>query len=293
MTLIWFKFSSPVKYEDYWLDSPLTIDPSLESKEALLSDRIVEPSSEEKLAPVCVLVHGFSASSAEFNSFKKIAKEMNPSILFSTVVMGGHGRDYQSFKDATYSDWATPIINEVTTLKSKGYQNISILGVSGGGATTLHAVLMDQIIDINQLILLDPYIVPKNKLIFWVPVLRLFIKNTTSGATRDIEYKRKYYNRPASALNELRLLVINVQDQLKSQSNKNLPDIHVFTANGDPSSDTLGADFIKRYIPETSIHRYNSDRHVIIDPDTKLDWTNNDQELMMTVIRQIIQVIQN
>lgn len=283
-----FKYSRPVIFEDHWMDSPLTIDQALMSGNALLSSRIPEPTMIQIEQPVCLLVHGFSASSAEFDNFKELLDKQGTNLLISTVVMGGHGQNYAVFKDATYKDWIQPIIDEVSKLKRIGYKNISIFAVSGGGAATLHAVLSEKITGIRQLILLDPYIVPKNKLIFWVPVLRIFIKNTTSAASRDVEYMNKYVNRPASALDELRQLVLQVQHDLKTNQLDEVPSISVFTASGDPSSDTIGADYIKRYIPSTSVIRYESDQHVIIDSKTKINWTDDDQKLMLDVVTQIL-----
>lgn len=283
-----FKYSRPVIFEDHWMDSPLTIDQALTSGNALLSSRIPEPTMIQIEQPVCLLVHGFSASSAEFDNFKELLDKQGTNLLISTVVMGGHGQNYAVFKDATYKDWIQPIIDEVSKLKRIGYKNISIFAVSGGGAATLHAVLSEKITGIRQLILLDPYIVPKNKLIFWVPVLRTFIKNTTSAASRDVEYMNKYVNRPASALDELRQLVLQVQHDLKTNQLDEVPSISVFTASGDPSSDTIGADYIKRYIPSTSVIRYESDQHVIIDSKTKINWTDDDQKLMLDVVTQIL-----
>ena len=101
----------------------------------------------------------------------------------------------------------------------------------------------------------------------------------------------KYVNRPASALDELRLLVLQVQDDLKSNQLDSLPKISVFTANGDPSSDTAGADFIKEYISNASVFRYQSNQHVIIDPQTKINWSDDDQALMLEVVDQIIQLL--
>ena len=107
MAMLRAHFSQPISYEDTWMDSPLTQDPALTDPAALLSSRIPSPTEYQKTQPVCILVHGFSASSFEFDAFKAFAQSSN--ILFSTVVMGGHGRDVHAFKQATYSDWMAPI----------------------------------------------------------------------------------------------------------------------------------------------------------------------------------------
>ena len=52
------------------MDSSLTQDSALSSSDALLSDRLSMPTDLQKDMPVCVLVHGFSASSFELNAFE-------------------------------------------------------------------------------------------------------------------------------------------------------------------------------------------------------------------------------
>ena len=100
----------PVTHESTWLDSPLTSDDALNNPDALVSRRIKQPSLNQQQSPVCVLVHGFSASSYEFESLKASLLAHDPDLLFSAVVMGGHGRDYESFKSASYQDWLKPIV---------------------------------------------------------------------------------------------------------------------------------------------------------------------------------------
>jgi carboxylesterase len=152
------------------MDSPTTMDSALNDSGALVSLRTPEPTDAQKRQPVCVLVHGFSASSFEWQEFLSYAKnQVNERVLFSSVVLGGHGRDYNAFKDASYQDWIAPIIDEVTRLQRVGYTNISLFGISAGATGLLHSVLTDQIDGhaIRQLILMDPYIIPQDKSIFW------------------------------------------------------------------------------------------------------------------------------
>ena len=148
------------------MDSSLTKDSALTDPSALLSQRIQSPTDAQKNQPVCVLVHGFSASSYEFEAYKAHANSIDSSILYSTVVLGGHGRDYQAFKDARYEDWLAPIVTELEALTALGYRNITVFAVSAGAAGTLHLALNQQLPTVKQLILMDPYIIPVNPIIF-------------------------------------------------------------------------------------------------------------------------------
>jgi len=98
----WLHYADTVQFGDDWLDSPLTHDSALTDANALLSTRIGSPTTDQLSQPVCVLVHGFSASSFEFEAFVDTVSTQRPDVLFSQVVMGGHGRDYEAFKQATY-----------------------------------------------------------------------------------------------------------------------------------------------------------------------------------------------
>ena len=115
-----FFLGAPVLFESHWMDSPTTIDPALTDPKTLISSRLSTPTEAQKTAPVCVLVHGFSASSFEWQEFLSHANQWDDTVLFSTIVMGGHGRNFDSFKSASYQDWFAPITEEVQRLQSLG-----------------------------------------------------------------------------------------------------------------------------------------------------------------------------
>jgi carboxylesterase len=285
-------YSRPVVYNDDWLDSPLTQDRALTNPNALLSQRVAQPTMAQQQAPVCVLVHGFTASSFEFDHFLDVANNEGSTVQFSTVVMGGHGRDYQAFKQASYQDWVAPILAEVQALKQLGYTNIAILGVSTGATASLHLLLnQPSVFEGVHLVMVDPYIVPKNKMLFWTHILGLVALNTRSGAQHDVEYKHWYTNRPASALNQLRLLVLKVQQQLgQGLSSAIIPNMHVFTSDNDPTADTQGVALIQQAFGNDNVRvrRYISSHHVIIEPQSKDDWSKEDEVLSQAVILEIL-----
>lgn len=282
-----FYLSDPVAYEDDWMDAPFTRDAALDDPMSLVSNQTIP--TAELSTPVCILVHGFSASSFEFKTFKEMVDV--PDIRFSTVVMGGHGRNYDAFKVASYQDWVAPVIQEVRTLQEKGHTNISIFAVSAGASAVLHAVLNANITGINQLILMDPYIKPGQKIIHWVHLLGIIIKNNREKNANDLAAKHWYMNRPSSALVQLRALVHQVQGDLSTidMSHHVLPAIDIFTAEFDPVAHTKGADRIQAAIPHAMIHRYSSHRHVLINKDTAENWSENDQHQLEAIVSTISQ----
>ena len=275
------------------MDSSLTIDSALIDPAALLSQRIQSPTDAQKNQPVCVLVHGFSASSYEFNAYKVHANSINSSLLYSTIVLGGHGRNYQAFKDARYEDWLLPIVTELEALTALGYRNISIFAVSAGATGTLHLALTQQLPPVKQLILMDPYIIPVNPIIYLLPVLKLFISNSVSGAISDTELKNWYINRPSKALNELRRLMRQVQSDLKQNQSAIDTTVHVFTSAKDSISNTIGADLIQTKFDAVTIHRYDSAHHVIIEPTAKATWNDLDQQLFEHTVKEVVELINN
>ncbi len=296
MLLLRAMYYMPVYYEDDWLESDTTIDPAIHDVQLRVSTRLLSPTQEQKQQPVCVLVHGFSASSFELEAFKASILAKDPTVLFSTIVMGGHGRSYDAFKSASYHDWIQPIIDEVSTLNDQGFQDIRLFGVSAGAAGIVHLILNGELkhTPIRQVVLMDPYILPTNKTLYLVPVLKYVITNTRLEDIRSIGTQNWYTNRPASALHELLKLVKSVQHDLTTYDGKIVPPMTIYTANNDPTADTKGVDMVLDALGSdvVTIKRYDSDRHVIIEPTSKDDWAEKDQAHYDRIIDEIYGLIQ-
>lgn len=66
--------------------------------------------------PVLIAAHGYSASTFEWDELRKYADSVKSGILISQVLLGGHGRTYQDFKNSTWRDWQASILNEYKNL---------------------------------------------------------------------------------------------------------------------------------------------------------------------------------
>ena len=267
------------------------MDSALLDPTALVSNRIDQPTAMQKDQTVCVLVHGFSASSFEFEDLKQRMLAKDPTLLFSSVVMGGHGRNYEAFRLATHEDWLAPIKKELQDLTVKGYKNVMLFGVSTGATGIMHLALTGHLDDvpIRQIILMDPYILPVNKSLHLVPWLKYIIPNTRLLDVDDTDVRHWYTNRPSQALHELLRLVKRTQANLREHSGAFLAPVRIYTARLDPIADTRGADMILNALGAdvVSIDRYESNHHVLIKPTTKKDWSDNDQRQYDRIIDEI------
>ena len=289
--LLWLRIGlhKSVSYGDDWLDSPLTRDINIDNPKRLVSVSMPNPTPSQKEQPVMVLVHGFSASTFEFESFKNAMSMREPSVLFSSVILGGHGHDHEAFRQATYADWLGPIVAEVQALAALGYERIFMVGLSTGATGILHVLLNDLLPTkaLQGIFLVDTFIRPKDTNLHLVPYIQYVVSNTRSGANRPIETRHWYVNRPTSALVQLLALTKRVQTQLNQYKGRNTPPMLLFTSDNDPTSDTIGSDVVADAIPNATVVRYKSNRHIVVEPQGKRDWTGEDQANFDAVIAAI------
>ena len=75
-------------------------------------------------------------------------------------------------------------------------------------------------------------------------------------------------------MHELLKLVKSVQYNLSNYGALNFPKISIYTADNDPTADTKGSEMVLDALGSdiVDIQRYASNRHVIIEPQSKQDW---------------------
>lgn len=189
------------------LDGQIINDSSISNPAAfLLSAAIPSPTQADLDKPVIIAVHGFSASTFEWTEFQEWVS-VKGDVLTSLVLLGGHGRDSNDFKSATWENWQTPIIDEYNKLVNLGYKNISFAAASTGCPLILN-MIRRQLINsgnIKNLMLIDPIILPGNKQLSLVAGLKSLIPYVeTTMEKGESGYWYKY--RPAEALQQLEKL---------------------------------------------------------------------------------------
>jgi carboxylesterase len=163
---------SPMEYEDWWMDSPSVFDPSLNDPHYRLSTR-PGLTTADRSRPVIIAVHGFTASTYEWQEFRSYAESGSP-VLVSLVLLGGHGRTLDDFRGSTWRDWGRPILEEYEALVAQGYTNISLAGSSTGGALILEQLaggLFRGPAAPRHFFFIDPIVVPTDKNLSLIPLL--------------------------------------------------------------------------------------------------------------------------
>jgi carboxylesterase len=239
---------SPIEYEPGWLDGPEVSDPSLNTPGYSLSTR-PGMTAADRARPVIIAAHGYTASTYEWQEFREYAESTSP-VLVSLVLLGGHGRTVaDDFAPSTWRQWGQPILDEYAALVAQGYTNISIAGSSTGGALVLEQVASGRYRDTvrpRHLFFIDPIVVPTDKMLTLIPLLRHFVGTITTEGTEE-ERRHWYSNRPTATLAELYALTGRVRSQLAG--GVRLPQgtaATVYKTSRDPTADPVGALLIYR-----------------------------------------------
>jgi len=219
--------------------------------QCLVSKRVAKPSSAELEKPVFIAVHGFSTSTYEWDEFKKFVDTLrvdtatgSHKAAVSLVLLGGHGRDIDTFQLSTWPVWGKPILAEYDSLVSKGYKNINFAAGSTGASLLLEYIAegaFNTRQSPNRIFMIDPIIVPTAKILSLIQLVGPVIGNFPDEGTKE-ETKHWYVNRPEEDLNQLYRLMNGVQRKL--ESGFSLPKhtlAKVFKSVHDGSADPISA----------------------------------------------------
>ncbi|GEM_PF-323698 len=186
----------------------------------LVSKRLSAPTSADLGKPVIIAVHGFTASTYEWEEFRNFAEDTaksNPGALVSLVLLGGHGRDIDSFQSSTWRDWGRPILSEYDSLVAKHFSNISF-AASSTGAALLMQFIADGAFDSrpapNRIYLIDPIVVPTSKILSLVDLVGPILGNSPNPGD-SVENRHWYVNRPEEDLKQLYDLINRVKNHLE------------------------------------------------------------------------------
>jgi carboxylesterase len=276
------------------LDGNEIYDPSLDHPEDyLLSHKLPHPTAEQLQMPVAITVHGFSASTWEWDEFCGWCSDRDK-VLTSQLLLGGHGMTYEVFKKSTWSDWQQPIIREYRRLDSLGYTNISLIGSSTGGTLILEVMASGKLSAYQRpshVFMIDPIIIPSNKLLSLIGFVGPVIGYTQTSLD-EAENGHYYKYRPHEALKQLVALV--------DQSRKDLEDgirfpdgvsLSVYKSLHDSSADPVSALLIYKGV-STSLGKPNvtlveSDLHVFTYLKGRNSYSENDKLLQIQTFLEI------
>jgi carboxylesterase len=167
--------------------------------------------------PVVIAAHGYTATPFEWLEFANYLAKQNSPVYISRVLLGGHGRDYDTFNSTTWHDWQKPILDEYEKLYHKGFRNISLAGSSTGCPLILDLIAkhaLDTLCEPKNVFFIDPIIEPSNKMLSYVGIIGKFLPYVTVDVT-DYEARYWYKYRGEKSLVQLNNLLKTSRKNLK------------------------------------------------------------------------------
>jgi carboxylesterase len=283
---------------DQDLDGNVLFDLSLYQPEKyLVSAYKPNPSDQEKQIPVLIAAHGYSASTFEWDELRKYADSIKSGTLISQVLLGGHGRTYQDFKNSTWRDWQASILLEYKKLVQAGYTNISFIGSSTGCPLILNLLYENSLSQIppNQIILIDPIIIPSNKILSLAGIVGPIIGYTSVDFDSELERKHWYHYRPQETLQELLDIITVVRKELESGiALPALTDVSIYKSTYDEVADRVSGILIYNGIKSNTmnskeIYMINSHIHVMTRLQGRNNISSNDISIQKLIFNQIIE----
>jgi len=270
-------------FESGWMDDPTVLDLSINDPTYLVSAR----SNLDLSKPVIIAVHGYTASTYEWQEFLDYtdSKSTNPAkgVYVSLVLLGGHGKSLEEFRKTQWGEWGQPIIDEYNALVTKGFTNINIAAASAGGTLVLEKLSKNAFsMAPNHIFLIDSLVVPRDKLLYLVPYVYPFIGDSKNEDATDEEKQHWYVINPKEAMLELQRLVTHVKGKL--EDGITLPqgtDCHIFQSKKDPVVDPISAYLIYKGLRSSDGKKVNftaidSDLHVFTRLSGRKETTSGD-----------------
>lgn len=279
-----FSGCSDPDISDTTLDGEVIFDPSIyDPTTYLVSESNPSPKSYEINKPVFIACHGYSASTFEWDEFKTWANG-DTSYYISQVLLGGHGRSYEDFKNATWNDWLMPIKKEYESLINSGYKNINFIGSSTSCALITELIYEGYFINKlspNNFFYIDPIVIPSNKTLSLVGLIGPMLGYAEVDNNKD-EDLYWYHFRPQETLQELNKLIILVRKNL--ENGIKLPKdskMKVYKSIKDGSADPASAVLLYKGLTTSEnqkieVEMINSELHVFTRLALRENLTNLD-----------------
>lgn len=296
LALVCFACQQEPDITEEMLDGDILFDPSLyEPEKYLLSYAKPEPTPEEALKPVIIACHGYTATTFEWSEFREWIGDRDD-VYVSQVLLAGHGRSYEDFKESSWQDWQSAITEEYRRLEAAGYKNIHLLGSSTSCALFLELLDSDYFqgrIVPQNILMVDPIVIPSNKLLPLIGVVGPMLGYMESEQTAE-EDKVYYRFRPQETLQQLQELITLVRKEL--ERGIVLPadcQVKVYKSTKDPTADPVSAVLIYKGLKTSGgenieVELIASDLHVFTRLELLNDYNFQDLENQQKTFQDIL-----
>lgn len=277
------------------LDGDQIFDLSLSNpKKYLISDSLTNPTEKQKNKPVIICAHGYTATTFEWDELRTFADSAQ-TFNVSQVLLGGHGKTYEDFKNSTWKDWQSSIYTEYHRLDSLGFRNIYLAGSSTGGPLVINLIqnsMYDESNPPKGYFLVDPIVVSSNKMLTMVEVVGPVLGYTTVTLSAG-EQGHWYVYRPYQTLQQLMNLIDITRKGL--EKGITLPEgafMKTYKSIKDDSADPVSAVLIYKGMKtsdggKTQVKMVNSDIHVFTRLDGRDNVTSADRALQQETFRDM------
>jgi len=280
------------------LDGDQIFDPSLYNPELyLVSAAIANPSEIQKNTPVIIAVHSYDATTFEWNEFRSYCNSKE-GVLVSQVLLGGHSRTYEEFKNSTWEDWKEPIMTEYNALRTKGYTTVNFAGSSTACPLVMDLIKNGKIGDngMKHIFMVDPIVIPSDKLLTIIGLvgpMMGYLETTMTTA----EEGHWYHFRPQETLKQLLNLIEKSRKDL--QKGFNLPAgirVKVYKSIKDPTADAVSAVLMSKGLKNSDgskidIEMIDSELHVFTRLDGRDNITQHDRDNQARVFDDMYKIL--
>ena len=285
---------------DEMLDGEKIFDPSLyDSAKYLVSVAIENPTTLQINTPVLIAAHGYSATTFEWDDFRKFA-DAKGDILVSQVLLGGHGRTYDDFKNSSWEDWSKSIMDEYNALRAKGYNNINFVGSSTACPLVIQLIKDGKIAKggMRNILMVDPIVVPSDKMLTLVGVLGPMLGYIETDMTAE-EEGHWYHFRPQETLKELMNLIDKTRKDLeKSVYLPTGTKVKVYKSLHDPTADAVSAVMIFKGLKnrdgsKIEVEMLESELHVVTRLNGRETVSQHDRDIQTHVFNDMYNILTN
>jgi carboxylesterase len=290
---------TPTIDETTMIDGGTLPDPSIAHPEKyLISYAIPNPTIQQQQTPVIIAVHGYSATTFEWDEFRHWGDSVG-TFYTSQVLLGGHGRSYEDFKNASWQDWQKPISDEYNRLVTLGFKNISLVGSSTAGPLILNLLYTNTLPQANlpkHVIFIDPIVIASSKLLSLIDIVGPIISYTETSLDPN-EQGHYYQYRPQESLNQLQDLLNTTREKL--EDGITLPpsqQLIIYKSKKDPSADPYSAVLLYKGVKTSDgqkieIRMVDSQLHVFTYLKGRKTYSLKDKELQLKTFGEIEEIV--
>ena len=277
------------------LDGDQIFDASIYHPEKFLASKYLANASPQQLdKPVIICAHGFSATTFEWDEFREFA-DLDSSFYVSQVLLGGHGRTYQDFKNATWHDWQSSICDEYKALSNLGFKKIYLVGSSTGAPLIVNMIksgFFNNLTLPKGIFLIDPIVISGNKTLTMVSTLGPVLGYTTTELDSG-EQGHWYVYRPYQSLKQLMDLIDQTRKDL--EDGFKLPQgtfMKIYKTTEDEVADPVSAVLLYKGIRNSAggkieVELLHSKLHVFTRLRGRNNLTNNDLALQTKAFNEM------